>query len=29
MTTYIPVTKPETLAGVWARPAVWRTWATP
>ena len=28
-TTYSPVTKPLTLAGVWARPAVCRIWATP
>ena len=28
-TTYIPVMKPETLAAVWASPAVWRICATP
>ena len=28
-TTYIPVMKPDTLAGVWARPAVCRICATP
>ena len=28
-TTYMPVMKPLTLAGVWARPAVWRICATP
>ena len=28
-TTYSPVTKPLTLAGVCARPVVWRIWATP
>jgi hypothetical protein len=28
-TTYRPVTKPLMLAGVCARPAVWRIWATP
>ena len=28
-TTYIPVMKPETLAGVWARPVVCRICATP
>ena len=28
-TTYIPVMKPETLAGVCARPVVCRIWATP
>jgi hypothetical protein len=28
-TTYIPVMKPETLAAVWASPAVCRICATP
>ena len=28
-TTYRPVTKPLTLAGVCASPVVWRIWATP
>ena len=28
-TTYSPVMKPDTLAGVWARPAVWRICPSP